>query len=237
MRKTVYITGADRGLGYALTEEFLKKEYTVFAGTYMPEWTELFNLKKQYGEMLYIIPLDVSDDESVQGAARQIGEHTESLDILINNAAIASDRSGTILDELYFEDIRRLFEVNTFGPLRVTHSVIHSLLKGEQKLLVNISSEAGSIEDCWRVKEFGYSMSKASVNMQSAILQNHLKEQGVKIFAIHPGWLKTYMSGSKNEDADIEAKESAEHIVELICTKNGLDVPMYLDYKGNQIKW
>lgn len=237
MRSKAYITGADRGLGFALTKSLLENGYIVFAGSYMPKWTQLSELNEIYPTDLTLVPLDVSDDLSVNQAANLIASKTDSLDLLINNAAIATDRSGTILEDLHFDDMRKMLEINTFGPLRVTHSVIKLLLNGERKLLVNISSEAGSIKNCWRVNEFAYSMSKASLNMQSAILQNHLREYGVKVLAIHPGWLKTYMLGDRNEKATLEAEESAYAIMKILLSKELFTYPMFIDHEGNEMQF
>jgi len=237
LRSKAYITGADRGLGFALTKSLLENAYIVFAGCYMPEWPQLRELNEIYTTDLTIVPLDVSDDVSVNQAANIIKNKTDSLDLLVNNAAIASDRSGTILEDLHFDDMRKMFEINTFGPLRVTHSVIKLLLNGERTLLLNISSEAGSIKNCWRVNEFAYSMSKASLNMQSAILQNHLNEYGLKVLAVHPGWLKTYMLGDRNEEATLEAEESAHAIMKILLSKESFACPMFIDHEGNEMQF
>jgi len=133
--------------------------------------------------------------------------------------------------------MEKMYRVNSLGPLKVTHSVIDLLLKGEEKLLINISSEAGSIADCPREKEYGYSMSKAAVNMQSKIIQNHLQEKGLKVFALHPGYLKTYMLGDKNEEADIEAAESAAEIFRRFVEARKDYQEIYYDYQGNQLSW
>ncbi len=90
-------------------------------------------------------------------------QKTDYLHVLINNAGIARDRLGTIMDKSYFEDIRAMFETNTSGPLRVTQSVLDLLLRGEPKILVNISSLAESIGSVTRVNQYGYTMSKAAL--------------------------------------------------------------------------
>lgn len=133
--------------------------------------------------------------------------------------------------------MEKMYKVNSLGPLKVTHSVVDLLLAGEEKLLINISSEAGSIADCWREKEYGYAMSKSAVNMQSKIIQNHLQEKDLKVFALHPGYLKTYMLGDKNQEADIEAEESAAEIYRLFVENSGQFKEIYYDYQGNQLPW
>ncbi len=236
MKKTVYITGADRGLGLALSRVFLAADYKVFAGRYMKEWPELDELKKEY-EDLEIVTVDVTDQQSVDAAATYIEEHAGKLDILINNAAIYKDRSEDIFGEFHYDDMRQLFETNVFGPLRVSKSVIPLLLKGEGKMLANISSEAGSLADSWRKKEYGYCMSKSALNMQLTILQNQLEEHGIKVLAIHPGYVKTYIMGDFNHDATIDAMESATGIMNEILKAPAIEEHMYIDYQGNKMNW
>jgi len=237
MQLKAYITGADRGLGLALTKTFLARDYKVYAGSYLSDWSSLSELKTEYRNRLVILSLDVSLEKSVEEAARKIKTNTDYLDLLINNAGIYLNRSGNIFEELYFEDMRKMYEVNALGPLKVTHSVIDLLLKGEKKLLINISSEAGSVGNCWRKKEYGYSMSKSALNIQSAILQNHLKEYDIKVLAIYPGYMKSYMLGEKNMDADIEPEESAEKIYQLILEKRDINSSIYYDYQGEKLLW
>ncbi len=237
MQLKAYVTGADRGLGFALTKILLSNGYKVYAGRYLSNWDSLDKLKAEYKDALKIVSLDVSDERSVEKAAKEIKEDTKSLDILINNAAIYIDRAGNIFEELFFNDMRKMYEVNTLGPLKVLHSIIDLLVEGDKKLLINISSEAGSIGDCWRKKEFGYSMSKSAVNMQTAILENHLKEYDIKAFALHPGYMKSYMLGEKNMDADIEPEESAESIYSLFIKNPMEKSAIYYDYKGNELPW
>jgi len=237
--KTAYVTGADRGLGLALSKVLLSKGYHVYAGSFMPEWHELKELQNKEPEKLAILPLDVTNEDSVKKAAQQISTEVGSLDILINNAAIFADPSGDIFEEFDYDTIRRHYETNTLGPLRVTQSVTPLVMKGEQKLIVNISSEAGSIEDCWRTKEYGYSMSKAALNIQAAILQNHLKEFGVKVFLFHPGFLRSYIfgDGKINERGTEEPIDSARGIIEQIFIPRSLDKPTYIDYQGKELPW
>jgi NAD(P)-dependent dehydrogenase (short-subunit alcohol dehydrogenase family) len=108
------------------------------------------------------------------------------------------------------------------------------LTAGRRKLIVNISSEAGSIGNCWRSAEFGYCMSKAALNMQSKILQNNLGPQGFKVLAIHPGWMQTDMGGAQ---ADIHPDVSAQGIFELALKEWKPEDAIYMDYQGNVLPW
>lgn len=237
MNKVAYVTGCDRGLGLALTKVLLAKGYKVFAGSYMPDWPELGELAQKEPN-LNIVHVDVGSDKSTARAAEFIHQQTEHIDILINNAGIMKDRSDDIFGDLYFEDMMQLYNVNTLGPLRVTRSVIDLLLKGEDKRLVNISSEAGSIADNWRTSLYGYCMSKTALNMQGAILQRHLKEFGIKVLHFHPGWVRSYITGEFDNQADIDAMESAAGIIDQVLQPQQIDnLPSYIDYTGKTLPW
>jgi len=237
MEKTAYVTGCDRGLGLALAKVLLTEGYRVFAGSYLADWPELGELAEKEPK-LRIVPLDIGSDKSVQRAADIVKAETDHLDILINNAAIYRDRSEDIFGDLYFDDMLNMYNVNTLGTLRVTHSVIDLLVKGEGKRLVNISSEAGSIADNWRKREYGYCMTKAAVNMQSAILQNHLQEYGIKVMCFHPGWVRSYMSGTFNDKATVEAIDAAKGIIAQVLKPQEITaLPSYTDYTGKPLPW
>ena len=234
MIKTVFITGADKGLGFSLVQRFLREGVHVFAGQYQSS-SDLSDLAKSFPQALTPIPLDVSKLDSVRQAAETVAKLIPALDILINNAGVMLETRTPLL-ELDLADLP-LFEtlnVNTFGPLRTVQQFLPLLEKGEHKLIINVSSEAGSIADCWRESEFAYSMSKAALNMQSKILQNYLKPHGFKILAVHPGWMRTDMGGAQ---ADIHVDEAAEGIFNLAAKKWNLDDEIYMDYRAQPMRW
>jgi NAD(P)-dependent dehydrogenase (short-subunit alcohol dehydrogenase family) len=235
MKKRVLITGADAGLGLSLVKRFLLENFEVFAGIHRSD-AELQELVRDYDDTLALIPLDVGDTDSVSRAACQVAERTDALDIVINNAGIHLKHSQQSLEQLDFADrhLQQTMEVNAFGPLRVVQQFLSLLEKGEQKLIINISSEAGSIADCWRESQFAYCMSKAALNMQSKILQNYLKPRGFKVLAVHPGWMRTNMGGP---DATISPDESAAGIFELAAREWRVDDPLYMDYRGLPLPW
>lgn len=237
MEKTAFVTGCDRGLGLALVKVLLDKGYKVFAGSFLPEWTELAKLAEEHSK-LRILTLDIGSDESVAGAAELVKSETDHLDILINNAAIYNDHSGGLFDELNFDAMLNMYNVNTLGMLRVSRSLVDWLLKGEQKRLINISSEAGSIADNWRKSQYDYCMTKAAVNMQGTIMQLHLKKFGVKVMHFHPGFVRSYISGTFNENATVDALDSAKGIIRQVLEPQEInDHPSYTDYEGKALPW
>ena len=231
----VLITGADAGLGLSLVKCFLQRGYEVFAGLYRSA-ADLNSLAAEYGSSLTLIPLNVAEMDSVCKAAQQVNGLTNALDIVINNAGIHLERSKGSLEQLDLTDghLGQTMDVNTFGPLRVVQQFLPLLEKGRQKLIINISSEAGSIADCRRENQFAYCMSKAALNMQSRILQNYLKPRDVKVLAVHPGWMRTNMGGPQ---APLPAEGAAQAIFKLALRKWNVEDPMYVDYQGISLPW
>ena len=236
MLKRVLVTGADAGLGLSLVKRFLEGEFVVFAGVHRSDG-QLRNLASEYGDALALIPLDVADTDSVRAAAERVAERTNTLDIVINNAGIHLVKNPSqFLEQLDFENqqFQQTMNVNAFGPLRVLQQFQPLLENSEQKLIINISSEAGSIADCRRENQFAYCMSKAALNMQSRILQNYLKPRGFKVLAVHPGWMRTNMGGP---NASISPDDSAEGIFQLAQKEWTADDPIYVDYRGIPLPW
>jgi len=251
--KNAVLTGCDRGLGLAMTKKLLEEGYRVFAGQYMPDWPELDELKKEYGEQLIIVPMDVSTDESVEKAAEIVKGYTDNINLLMNIAGIMPstmeqgkriDKTGdlTIFDKPNTENFKILYNVNSLGPLRVNYNFVPLLIKAEgDKTLVNISSEAGSCSFPFvkRDYQYGYCMTKAALNMQSALLQQGLAPYGVVVLNVHPGYMQSYIiAGEKWTDPNAHTTEyCAGYLYQLIQDKKDVDGHIYYDYKGRKLPW
>lgn len=198
--KTVFITGADRGIGFSLCRCFLEAGWKVFAGQFMKDWTELDSLKKEYDTQLSLIPLDVGNPESVTQAATLVGQETDCLDMLVNCAGVFQNEgkhAGAFC-----------LNINTMGPLRMVNAFLPLMEQGEKRLCF-FSSEAGSVTLAHRAGDFPYCVSKTCLNMAVRLLFNRLQPQGYRFRLYHPGWVKTYMSGEKSTIGNFEPEESA----------------------------
>jgi NAD(P)-dependent dehydrogenase (short-subunit alcohol dehydrogenase family) len=222
------VTGANKGLGLSLVRAFLETGARVFAGFRAPA-APLEELASVHAERLTLLPLDVTNAREVRSAALAVRSRTETLDVLVNNAAILPEQGRGKLESLDVEIGLRLFDTNALGPLRVTQAFLPLLRAGERKLIVNVSSEAGSVMDCRRTEEHLYCMSKAALNMQSAILRNDLGREGFEVLAVHPGWMRTEMGGPS---AHIDPMEAAQGIVALTQRRRAPEDPFYIDYRG-----
>jgi NAD(P)-dependent dehydrogenase (short-subunit alcohol dehydrogenase family) len=239
MADTVFVTGADRGLGFALCVELLEQGWQVFAGQYMPEWTDLSDLAGQYPEMLYMIPLDVSSEESVTVAAKTVGALTDHVDVLINNTGIyAPTAERSIREPQNYNEMHRLYDVNALGPLRVVQAFLPLTDRGNLKRLCFVSSEAGCITRAWRTAWFGYCMSKAALNMEALILFNDLHRYGYTFRVYHPGWIRSYMLGEKNMEATLEPEEAAAKAIPVLLNQQENEGRLVLvDYEGKEWPW
>lgn len=233
------ITGADHGIGLELVRQMLGRGYHVTACRLNPKETAVDELALENEGSVQVITLDVGRDDSVEALAREAERTLPRLDVLINCAGILGDMYKTVGDALDYDEMLRVINVNALGPLRVTNALADLLKKGEGKLIVNISSEAGSIQDCWREGWFGYCMSKAANNMQGAIVQNALKKAGVRVVQMHPGHVATYMRGHLDTTASITPDVSAEGIlrVALDTPLPESEHPLFLDWQGNALRY
>jgi len=238
-KRTAFVTGADRGLGFGLAFGLLAQGWRVFAGQYMPEWPELADLKEQYPNDLRIVPLDVASVESVQAAAQAIAAQIPHLDMLINNAGVSTHTNPyTIRDPQDYAEMHRLFDINSLGPLRVVEAFLPLLDRGTFKRLCFVSSEAGSIERSQRTAWFGYCMSKAALNMAVKNLFNFLRPEGYTFRVYHPGWVRSYMSGQKNNEADLEPDDAAAYAIPIfVNAREDEDRLALVDYQGNEWPW
>lgn len=219
------ITGADRGIGLALTEIFLKNGYAVHAGQFMPQWPQLDELKERYPSLLHIVPLHVGDDRSVREAAALVGAVTGRVDYLINCAGIFPLKDDA-------EAFSSAFQVNSLGPVRMIEAFLPLMQEGKRKICT-FSSETGVIALMQRVSDFSYCVSKAALNMGMHMLFRKLRPEGFVFRLFHPGWVKSYMYGTKSTVGDFEPEEAAEAAYAyFVDGKESDDVLILRDIRG-----
>ncbi|MCR5031621.1 MAG: SDR family NAD(P)-dependent oxidoreductase [Lachnospiraceae bacterium] len=233
------VTGCDHGVGLSLVKELLIRGYQVLAVRIRKEEHTVDDLMAEYPGKLTIVTADIGKDEEVETIRERAEQVFPRLDLLINNAGILGDMTRTVADHPDFEEIKQVFNVNALGTLRVTCALIDLLLKGEQKLIVNISSEAGSISECTRDAWFGYCMSKAANNMQGALVHNWFKKRGGTVIQMHPGHVRTFMRGYEDTTGKVSPDESAEGILHTVLDNPVAkgDIPLYTDFEGNRFTY
>lgn len=148
--KTALVTGTDHGVGFSLAKKLLSRGYFVIAVRVDETEKQIDALQSSYPDQMAIVCADIGSDESVLKASNNIKNLTDHIDLLINCAGILGDMSKNLGDDLDFDEISRVINVNAIGTLRVTNALSSLVLNSTEKTIVNISSEAGSIADCWR---------------------------------------------------------------------------------------
>ncbi len=220
MSQNVCITGTGRkvGLGYNLVLRYLERGDTVVA-TVRKRSEELEELKKEYGDRLIILMMDIGSTPSVEAAAKELAEKIDHLDLLINNAVTVSPDCDKGFFDANLDYIAKTVDVAAVGPMRVIKALYGLLKKSEMTaLIMNISSEAGSISKCYRTNMIDYGMAKAALNMATMNLVNTFKEdKSINIFCIHPGWIRT--DGRDDNPAPLSSYEAAGILQELFETK------------------
>lgn len=229
------ITGANRGLGLSLTKVGLDHGHMIFAATRNTDeqaTMQLRELQKMYPNKLHIVQLDVTSEESVMQASQAVEAITDSLDGLINNAGMLNEREKTI-EELDIEACMLAFDINTLGPVRVVKHFIPLLKKGKEQSLINISSDSASLTNAYS-GDYPYGMSKAALNMLTEKLHVTLKDEGIQVLSIHPGWMRTDMGG---ENAALNPIESAEGIFKIIHRKKTIESAYaFVDHYGRPME-
>lgn len=236
--KKVLVTGGSRGIGLEFTRQYLQQGFRVFAASRNPGHSgELQQLKAQHGDSLVIHQLDVGDQASRRDFFQALSAQTQRLDMLINSAGIISgnEEFGYSFGELEQEDLCRTLLINSIAPLMMTEGVFPLLKRGTQSVVVNISSDNGSISRKGRRGKYGYSASKAALNMMSKILSFELRDHEIIVVSLHPGWVKTTMT--RNENAPLEPEESISGMIRVIESLEMKDSGRFLDWKGNEIPW
>ncbi len=239
MAQYVFISGTDHGLGAALAECLADQGAMVMAGVLNPLLVNDEPEIRKNGGRIRRWQLDIASDESVARVATMVRRECASLDVLINNAAILGDISGTVFDPLDFDAMLQVYNVNTLGSLRLSQAFLPLLLAGQERLLVNISSEAGAIAACQRDRWYAYAMSKAALNMQSVLLHNLLRDQGARVLVLHPGHVRTFMQGSEDLSGTLSPQEAARLVIANIERSKTLspERPAFLGPQGENLPW
>jgi NAD(P)-dependent dehydrogenase (short-subunit alcohol dehydrogenase family) len=235
MNKSVLITGAAKGLGFSLVKEFLSQNCRVYALD-LNLSDELQKLLDE-NEELSFGHCDVTCYEDVCNCIKEL--KVSSLDIVVNNAGVWLDASRKkLLDEDFsFDAFLPQYKVNALGVLHIAKQTLPLLIESGG-VMVNVSSEAGSIGESGRVCEYGYCMSKAAQNMATKILSNSYGNCGVKFYALHPGWMITDQGKAGATDGyfpDQNPDDTAKFISNL-CFNRNLD-KIYYDNTGREFPW
>ena len=238
MSQHVLITGTGRpyALGFNLVRRYLENGDTVLASVRRPS-EALEALRQEYPGRLHILTMDISSTESVNAAAREAENLVPCLDLIINNATTASADTMKELPDFDLDLVAPAVNVGAVGPIRVLKAFLPLLKKSSMgALVVNISSEAGSIGKCYRTFYLDYGTEKAALNMLTMTMHNYFKDDpDLNIICIHPGWIRT---NPGNTEAPLDPYEHAETLRLLFETKrHDKEGPVFITHTGEPYPW
>lgn len=201
-RKTVLITGANKGIGLEAARQLASRGCRIWLGCRDDARgraaTERLGAE---GHDVRCLAIDVSSDESVQAAAVRVGEEDGRLDVLVNNAGIAGG-SRTPPSRQPVDDIRAVYDTNVFGPIRVTQAFLPLLKAAEAASIVMVSSGLGSLgwlsdpaNPFHGINMLGYNSSKTALNAVTLAFAKELAPLGIRVNAADPGYTATDFNG------------------------------------------
>ena len=212
--EVILVTGANRGIGLALTRALLANGDIVIAGCRRPdESSELRQLTLLHPETIDLVKCDVDREEVLAEAAEASLKRRKILDVIVNNAGIMPEAGNESILNIELNLLRQAFDTNVLGAVRVIRAFYTMLAQSERPRVVNISSGLGSISTRESHDYYAYSTSKAALNMLTRSFANELAPRGVTTVAISPGWVRTEMGG---EDATLSPEESARSLADTI---------------------
>lgn len=204
---TALVTGANRGIGLELCKQLRHRGADVIA------------VVRETSPALSALDVEVVEGVDVTesaGLSKLVAAlEGRTLDLLINNAGLLGREQLEGLDP---DPVRRQFEVNALGPLRVTAALLGNL--GEGSKVAMITSRMGSIADNGSGGAYGYRMSKAALNAAGKSLSIDLRPRGIAVALLHPGWVKTEMTGQTGHVTPEEAAKMLMQRIDALSVEN-----------------
>lgn len=218
--KTVFITGANKGIGFETAKQLTQLGYYVYLGS--RDKTRGLNAVKKLKELgisnIDMIEIDVTDTYSIKKAKLELESKIEALDVLINNAGIAGKQPQNI-SSIDIEKLRNIFETNFFGAVQTTQQFIDLLKKSNGPVIVNVSSELGSLtvhngtqNPNYKIFD-AYSCSKTALNAFTVMLAKEFSDTKFKINSATPGYTATDLNSFRGTKT---VEQGAKAIVNLV---------------------
>ncbi|KAF1723015.1 SDR family oxidoreductase [Pseudoxanthomonas wuyuanensis] len=227
--KIALVTGATRGIGRETVRQLAEAGvHTLLAGRNREKAVQAALDLQAQGLPVEAITLDVTDPASIAAAASEVEQRHGRLDILVNNAGILVDDPSRQVSEQSLQAWRTTFDTNVFGLIAVTQAFLPLLRKSAAGRIVNVSSALGSValhsdpsSFIYDFKLPAYNVSKSAVNAWTVQLAYELKDSGIKVNTIHPGYVKTDMNHVEGEQrGELDVPDGARTSVRLALIDN-----------------
>lgn len=236
MTRAGLVTGASRGYGLELCRGLAARGAHVFGLVRDAEGAAAF--VDACGDKGTPIQGDVTDDKVGAVIEAALAAHGAPLDLLVNNAGMMT--SGARIEEVRVADVDRLLQVHVHGAIRCVQAALPWLRRSARGTIVNVSSRLGSIArvagGAYDHLQISYAMriSKAAQNMLTACLHRELAAEGIAVYTIHPGRLRTRMGSA---DADLEAGEAAARLLGWLERNRDRKLVAYVEPERDELPW
>lgn len=230
--KHILITGVNRGIGLALVEQLLSRhagdETTRLIGVCRQRSEALQALTSKHQHRLHIEDgMELTDEASLTRLADAL--KNRPLDMVVHNAGVLRRSS---LESLDVDAIRLQFEVNALAPLRLMAKLHHHLRDGAKVGFV--TSRMGSIADNSSGGSYGYRMSKAALNAAGVSLARDLQGRGIAVALLHPGFVRTDMTGKQG---NVDVHEAASGLLARMEALSLETTGRFWHANGEQLPW
>jgi NAD(P)-dependent dehydrogenase (short-subunit alcohol dehydrogenase family) len=241
--KRVLVTGSNRGIGLALVGHALARGDRVFAACRVPSAAAaLRDLQSASGDRLAILELDLSLEQTHARAFAEVEARAGGLDVLVNNAGIyfrhpsvAPAEAHTSIDRFQAAPTSELLRVNALQPMALTRRLLPLLRRGRQPCVAFLSSGMGSIgRKGGGEVEYGYSASKATLNMLARVLASELAPEAIRVVLLDPGWVATDMGTQR---APLQPDDVVPGLWQAIDSLDQSASGAFLNWRGQPVPW
>jgi NAD(P)-dependent dehydrogenase (short-subunit alcohol dehydrogenase family) len=239
-KKVVFITGANKGIGYEVARQLAANEFIVLLGARNPQRGEAAANKLRAEGEVHFVPIDVTDERSIAAAAEMVSKQWGKVDVLVNNAGIILELSAKIRPAaLELTMLKETFETNLFGAFAVIHHFLPLLKQSETAQIINVSSGLGSLTSMsdpnnmfYGSNALAYNASKSALNAVTVSLAKDLASEQIRVNSICPGWVKTDLG----TDAAYRTVEQGVAIIVKLAMMEQPPTGKFLDDNG-EVPW
>jgi NAD(P)-dependent dehydrogenase (short-subunit alcohol dehydrogenase family) len=229
---SILITGANRGLGLEFARQYTRAHWRVFACCRRPDAAaDLKAIADPTEGKTSLHALDVTDHGQIAALAKELAD--QPIDLLLNNAGVYEPHK-TQLGKIDYAAWANVLAVNVLAPTRMVECFVDNVARSNRKQIACLSSQMGSIADNKSGAHYLYRSSKAALNMVVKSLSIDLRDRGVTVVALDPGWVRTDMGGP---DAELAPADSIRGMIRVLEGLSIGDSGKYLSYNGAELPW
>ena len=211
--KTALVTGGNKGIGFAICKGLLARGFNVFlTARNMDRGKDAIEKLSTHSNSVQLVQLNVTDDENIKNTVENVSQKTDSLDVLVNNAAIYPDlrgaKQGVNILTVSRDLLIQAMNTNAFSPVRIVQAFLPLLEKADSPKIINVSSGNGQFDGI-SANVPSYSLSKLALNGATILLADAFKSKNIAVYAMCPGWVKTDMGGDSAPRSPEEGADTA----------------------------